>query len=338
MTGAEGARRAIPVLCVAVTAISAAAILVRLAEGVHPVGAAFWRTAAVSVLLAPTLLKALLSHGQISKRDIGLGALAGLLLAFHFWAWFASLAHTTVLRSTLLVCLTPLWAGLLEWGLFGQRPSGRYWAGIALALGGVGVMSVGQAEGTASLLGDGLATVGGILSASYLLVGRRVRQRVPIGPYGSLVSGAAALWLAVAAFALDVPLFGYSQQAWLALLGMALGPQLLGHIGLNFAVGYLPAYVVGAAVLFEPVGTAILGARRSRTAPSAGARRPCLGDAECRVPERVGLALREPGWGQRWRCCGGGAARRGDQYRPPRRRGGPRGVGGVWGFAHPGGA
>ena len=44
-----------PALIIAVLAISAAAVLARLAPEVHPVAMAFWRTAAVAALLAPAL-------------------------------------------------------------------------------------------------------------------------------------------------------------------------------------------------------------------------------------------------------------------------------------------
>jgi len=247
------------VLAVAVGAISAAAVLFRLADGVHPIAAALWRTGTVGLVLAPSLRGAGL--GRMAPRDSGLTALAGAFLALHFWAWLESLHHTTVLRSTLLVCLTPVWAGLLEWVLMGRRPSGRTFAGIGLALVGVGLMSLpGAQPGDGSLWGDSLALVGGMLSASYLLVGRSVRQRVGIGPYGSLVCLATAAWLLPASFAMDVPLTGFTTTAWLALAGLTLGPQLLGHIGLNYAVGYLPAAVVSAAILLEPVGAAVLGA------------------------------------------------------------------------------
>lgn len=248
------------VLAVAVTAVSAAAVLFRLAEGVHPVVAAFWRTATVAALLAPSLRRAEVRRA-LGRRDLGLVALAGFFLALHFWAWFASLQHTTVLRSTLLVCLTPVWAGLLEWAFLRNRPHLRFFAGIGVALLGVGLMSASLVSaGGGSLLGDGLATIGGVLSASYLLIGRSVRQRVGTGPYGALVCGATAAWLLPVALVLGAPLTGFSSQAWLALAGLTLGPQLLGHIGMNYAVGYLSAAVVSAAILLEPVGAAILGA------------------------------------------------------------------------------
>lgn len=255
------------VLGIAVTAISAAAVLFRLAEGVHPIAAALWRTGTVGLLLAPTLRGG--HAARMRPRDAALTMLAGAFLATHFWAWLESLQHTTVLRSTLLVCLTPVWAGLLEWGLLRQRPGRQTFAGVGVALVGVGLMSVpGAQPGGGSLVGDSLALVGGVLSAAYLLVGRSVRQRVGIGPYGSLVCLATAAWLLPAAMAMAVPLTGFSTAAWVALAGLTLGPQLLGHIGLNYAVGYLPAAVVSAAILLEPVGAAVLGAALLGEIPS----------------------------------------------------------------------
>ena len=43
------------------------------------------------------------------------------------------------------------------------------------------------------------------------------------------------------------------------LVAMALGPQLVGHIGFAWLVRYVPATVIGAAVLLEPVGATALG-------------------------------------------------------------------------------
>ena len=86
------------VLAVAVGAISAAAVLFRLAEGVHPIAAALWRTGSVGLLLAPSLRGAGL--GRMERRDALLTVLAGAFLALHFWSWLESLHHTTCLLYT----------------------------------------------------------------------------------------------------------------------------------------------------------------------------------------------------------------------------------------------
>jgi drug/metabolite transporter (DMT)-like permease len=41
---------------------------------------------------------------------------------------------------------------------------------------------------------------------------------------------------------------------------LALGPMLIGHTGMNWALKFLPAYVVNLTVLGEPVGATMLGA------------------------------------------------------------------------------
>ncbi|MCK6503865.1 DMT family transporter [Myxococcota bacterium] len=257
----------VPVLVVAIAAISAAAVLVRLAPSVPAPSAAFWRCGLVALLLSPSLLGR--GGRSVGSRQAAWTAFAGLALALHFWTWFESLRHTSVLRSTVLVCLSPVWTALLEWALLRERPAPRYWAGVALAVCGVGVMAAGQggqgAGGGASLRGDGLAVLGGVLAAIYMVTGRAVRQHVGIGPYGAMVSGAAALWLLPVALWLlpaitgaAAPLWGWPGREWLALVLMAAGPQLLGHVGLNFAVRYLPAAVVALVVLLEPAGAAAL--------------------------------------------------------------------------------
>ncbi len=257
------------VLLASVSAISAAAVLVRLAPDAHPVAVALWRTALVGCVLAPTLLS-LRGKGKAPQaQDWLLMPVAGLLLAGHFWAWFASLGLTTVLRSTLLVCLSPLWTGLLGWAWLGERPRGGFFVGVALAVLGAGIMSGGAAAAGGGLGGDGLALLGGVLASLYLLVGRKVRQRVSIGPYGALVCLACAAWLLPVAVGLDAPLGGYGRETWLALFALAAGPQLIGHIGLNYAVRFLPAATVSAVVLLEPVGAAALGAAVLGEVPSA---------------------------------------------------------------------
>ena len=99
-----------------------------------------------------------------------------------------------------------------------------------------------------------------MLAGVYILVGRVVRQRIDIDAYGSLLCLFSAAWLAIPASILGTPLRGFHQTDWWILAGMALGPQLLGHMGLNYAVRYLPAAIVSSVVLLEPVGAAILGA------------------------------------------------------------------------------
>ena len=237
------------VLLVSVLAISAAAVLFRGIDDAGPLAASFWRTAIVAVALSPAIRR-------VSRADVLRIALAGVCLAAHFVTWFASLQHTTVLRSTVLVTLAPAWAGVVEWLWLGQSPRRIFWAGLAIAL--VGVPFLSSAGGSSAWTGDGLATVGGVLGALYMLIGRDVRQRVGIGAYAGLVCAAAAVVLFLVAVVTATPLWGFSWTSWGLIVALALGPQLFGHNGLNYALRWLPASTVSAVVLLEPVGAALL--------------------------------------------------------------------------------
>jgi drug/metabolite transporter (DMT)-like permease len=94
----------------------------------------------------------------------------------------------------------------------------------------------------------------------YLLVGRDVRQRVPIGAYMCIVSGVASLSMWPLAFATGTPVWGFPLATWGWMLLATLGPQLMGHQGFSYAVKYLPASTVAAIMLLEPVGSTLLAA------------------------------------------------------------------------------
>jgi len=240
------------VLFVALLAVSSAGVLVRSADGADPLAIALWRTTIVATLLLP-------AARPIGRRDAALVALAGVCLAAHFVTWFASLATISVMRSTVLVCLGPLWTGLMEWAFYRERPRRAYWVGLAVAVPGVALLA-GTDGSPASLAGDGLATVGGMLSAAYLVIGRSVRARVGIGTYAPLVCVAAALSLLPIVVATGTSVVGFPAATWAAIVGLALGPQMLGHNGYNYALRYMSAATVSTVVLLEPVGATLLAA------------------------------------------------------------------------------
>lgn len=237
-------------LIAAVLAISAAGPLVRGADA-EPVAVALWRTAGVALLLAPSIR-------TVAPGDAVRIGLAGVALAAHFVAWFASLGSTTVLRSTVLVCLSPAFVGLFEWVFLGVRPPTRFWPGVAIAVAGASLMTT--EGGHASWVGDGLALFGATMSAAYYVLGRSVRPRVGTGTWGALVCAAAAVVLGAAAAIQATPLTGLSWTTWLCIAGLILGPQLIGHNGMTWAMRWLPAARVSALTLLEPIGAALIAA------------------------------------------------------------------------------
>jgi drug/metabolite transporter (DMT)-like permease len=120
------------------------------------------------------------------------------------------------------------------------------------------VISAGGSVGSATFFGDMLAVIGAITVAAYVLIGRSVRTTgVGVLPYSIVVYASAAATLALATLYADVPL-GYSGETWLWLWVMALGPQILGHTLLNWALRYVEASIISGMILAEPVVSALL--------------------------------------------------------------------------------
>jgi drug/metabolite transporter (DMT)-like permease len=259
------------VLALSVLGISFAAPLVRLSAA-PPLVIATWRLG-FSLLLVGGMLAGTRGWRQwrgLAARDFAVAGGAGVLLALHFWSWNASVGLTTVAASVVLVNLQPVFvaAGSALW--LREPPDTRQLAGIALAVVGAAVVAVpdlvasgggGAAVGSRrALLGDALAIVGGITAALYYLAGRRLRQRLDLWPYVSLVYGACFVTLLLLCAAAGERLAPQPPRELAIFAALAIGPMMLGHTGMNWALRYLPAYVVNLTVLGEPVGATLLAA------------------------------------------------------------------------------
>ena len=245
--------RVIAVLAAAVVAIGASAPMVRGMEA-GPLAVAAWRTGLSALLLSPTVWGASLP----TRREAAALALAGVCLAAHFALWFAALGLTSVLRATVLVCLTPVWTAAIEAWLEAKPPSARYLAGTGVAVVGVAALSGGGGAG--AWTGDALALFAGALWPVYLLLTRPYRSRAGVAPAMAWVCGAAAATLWPLAAVSGVALTGYPASTW-GLLGLAvLLPQLVGHQGMAYALHYVPARVIATATLLEPLVATALAA------------------------------------------------------------------------------
>ena len=89
-----------------------------------------------------------------------IGGSIGLGLA----CYGVGILHTSVVRSTLLFYLTPVWATLIGMFWLGERFSWQRWAAIALGVIGLFVL-VSTGEGKALNIGDTLSLLSGILWA-----------------------------------------------------------------------------------------------------------------------------------------------------------------------------
>jgi drug/metabolite transporter (DMT)-like permease len=250
-------RIALPAVIVGVLAVGASAIFIRLAEA-PALGIAFWRCALGTLALLP--LAALNREGIPRGRVLWIGAVSGIALGAHFGTWIASLEYTSVAASVVLVSTTPVFVAVAAYLLFGERTSAISFAGIMLALAGTALIAGGEpSSGGAAFFGNVLALVGAITIAVYVLIGRSLRTGgVGALSYSITNYSAAALALLLVALATGVQLWGYSATTWFWLFVITLGPQLLGHTVLNWALEYVRASIISGAILAEPVIAALL--------------------------------------------------------------------------------
>jgi drug/metabolite transporter (DMT)-like permease len=201
---------------------------------------------------------------RLGGRDVAIATGAGVMLALHFWSWNASVHMTSVSSSVVLVNMHPPVVALLSAVWLGEKPGRRQWIGIVIAMLGAIVVARGDASTTATidhrraLLGDMLALVGAVTVAVYFVSGRRLRATLSLWPYVALVYGAAFATLTLISVGRGVPLVGYPPRELAIFAGLAAGPMLLGHTGMNYALRFFPAYVVNLTVLGEPIGATLL--------------------------------------------------------------------------------
>lgn len=256
------------VLALALLGISVAGPLVRLSNA-HPLAIAIWRLGFSLVIIAG-FLAATGSWRQwrrLGRGDVAIAVGAGVLLAIHFWSWNASIGLTTVAASVVLVNTQPVIVALLSAFWLSEPPSRTQWMGIGVAMLGAFVVLLpdfarpgGTGTGGEAVLGDLLAVVGAVTAAVYFVAGRRLRATLDLWPYVALVYGSCFVALLLFAAAVRAPVWPQPPRELAIFAGLALGPMLLGHTGLNWALRYLPAYAVNVTLLGEPVGATILAA------------------------------------------------------------------------------
>ena len=253
------AGRRVPLaLVLAICAVSTGAPFARWAQPAPPIAIAALRVAIAGAVLLAAGWRDLPSLGRLAPRDRPLIGLAGALLAVHFGSWIASLSFTSTAASVALVSTVPVFAALLGTRL-GDRVSPREIAGIAIAALGCTVLAGGDwRAGGDALAGDGLALIGAISAAAYLVVGRRLRAALPLVPYLGAVNAIAAVALVAVAIALGAPITTLPGHAYAACAGAALVASLIGHSLLNAAVRTTPTHLVALASLGEPIGASLI--------------------------------------------------------------------------------
>ena len=239
--------------------IGTSAILVKFANVSGLVSGSYRLGIATAVLLPIWLLKN--KGAKIpAKENLKFIVLGGGLFGIDIALWNTSILMTTAAKATLLSNNAPIWVGLGALFFFKEKLSKKYWAGLLLALVGMSIiMGINQLGSQPLNLGDLLAFATSFMYAGVMLLTQKARSKVDTFTFSTLNTTIAALTILPIALFTGQTMSGFSQETWLALIGLGLGPQVIGWLLINYAMGHLRASHVSVSLLGQPVVTAILG-------------------------------------------------------------------------------
>ena len=251
------------VLATAVLAVSSSAPLIVYAAA-PALAIACWRNALAVAVLTPvtaTTRRAELARlaGPAGRGTVLVSLLAGVTLALHFGTWVPSAKLTGPAAATALVATQPVWQGLIALGQ-GRRLPRLVWLGIVVAVSGA-ILATGADIGVSARAfgGDLLALAGAVAGAGYVAFGERARTGLSTTTYTTICYGVCAVLLGGLCLAAGVPMHGYPATAWLAILALTAGPQLLGHSMFNYALKRVSATTISVLILLEVPGATLIG-------------------------------------------------------------------------------
>ncbi|MER1958544.1 MAG: DMT family transporter [Solibacillus sp.] len=248
----------IPIL-IGVISVSLSAIFVKLASADAGVIAFYRMLFSVLIMLPWFLMKYRHEVKDLSKRDWIFSAIAGVFLAFHFILWFESLNYTSVASSTVLVTMQPLFAFLGTYLFFKEKITFKTFVAGGIAIIGSVLIGWGDFKVSGSALyGDLLALVACALVTGYLLFGQDVRKRLSLVTYTMVVYSISTITLFFYIIVKGESFGPYVAMDWFWFVLLAIIPNLLGHNLFNWSLKWVSTNVISIAILFEPVGAAVL--------------------------------------------------------------------------------
>jgi drug/metabolite transporter (DMT)-like permease len=253
-------------------AIAFSSILVRLSHA-SPSTAAIFRCAYALPVLGALAAWEDRRFGARAWRDRRAAIASGVFFAADLILWHHSIEDVGAGLATVLANVQVVLVPLVAWAVLSERPPSRVLVALAVALGGVllisGVLEHG-AYGRAPGRGAAFGLAAGITYVGFLLLLRRggVDLRRPAGPLFDATLTAAVLCVAAGLVIGDARLVPrWPGAGWLIIL--ALSSQVLGWLLITVSLPRLPAALTSLLLTVQPIGSVALGAIIFGEAPSA---------------------------------------------------------------------
>lgn len=214
------------------------------------------------IILAPMAWFHRREFSAMNRKTLLLCVCSGMALGLHFVTYFESVKNTSLAASSVLVNMEVLFVALATVLIFRRRLSGKAWLAVLLAFGGAVIIALSDTTGGGSgnaLWGDALALISAGFMATYTLLGSVCRRSVTTTVYTYLVYFVATTTVLVMVLVTGTPLFGYGRMDFIASLGMAVFPTLLGHSVFSWCLKYLPPALVSTMRQLDPLFAALWG-------------------------------------------------------------------------------
>jgi drug/metabolite transporter (DMT)-like permease len=233
-------------------------ILVRFLD-VGPLAGAAWRMG----LAVPALAVWAKAAGRNGKRRASPWTvaiplvLAGLAFAVDVGSFHLAIFGTKVANATFIGNVAPIVAVIGGAIFFAEHPPWRVWLALALALVGAWVMA-GMAAPAHVGAGDAFALVAATAYAAYLLIIKRLREKLD-APTATLWSAAvSALALTIAAILHGETLIPSTALGWGIVVLLGVVSHAMGQGLTSLAMGRTPVGIVALVLLAQPPFSALL--------------------------------------------------------------------------------
>lgn len=256
------------VLLAGITLGSFASTIVRFAQqaGMTSVALTTLRLTLGSVLLAPLVLRNQPQvYTTLTRLEVGLCVLSGMMLGFHFVVFISAIEYTSIMVMQVLANITPVFTALLGWLTLGEVIKRPVIFGIPLVLAGAAIIGASGEAGNPStradpLLGNSLAALSAVFLAVYFTIGRRIRRKLGGMQYSWIVFVSAAVTMLLVTALTDNTLFGYSRDAYFWMILLTLVAQVGTHTAFNYVLGHINATLISITMMLIPVGATIVAA------------------------------------------------------------------------------
>ncbi len=251
-------------LFTSIVAVSFAAIFIKYCEA-HPLSISLYRLFFTTLIIFPFVLfnsKIRQELKTISKKNLIIMTIIGLILAAHFAFWITSLTMTSVASSVILVTAHPIIVAPISYFFLKEKLSKLNAFGIAISIVGVITLVYGNYGFSNIRLdtieGNILAILGGIGAGLYILGGRKIRKDISIFSYVIIVYSVGTVALFFLCLIFNAPVYNLSLRDYFIIFAMAVIAGLFGHTLYNWSLEHIRASVASVFLLGEPIGSSIL--------------------------------------------------------------------------------